>query len=208
MWKILAKKALALHNFAYKLSSFLAIKYEGGIHPKHRLINYHQFFLDNIEAEDKVLDIGCGSGELTFDLAKKASRIVGVDFNEKYITKAKKKRQGKNIEYILRDVINYNFQETFDVAVLSNVLEHIERREEFLAKIKPLAKKFLIRVPMLNRDWLTLYKKEMGIEYRLDKTHFVEYTLESMEKEMKEAGLFVKNFSIQFGEILSVVFPR
>jgi len=91
------------------------------------------------------------------------------------------------------------------VIILSNVLEHLKNRIEFLSKIKKLAPKILIRVPMLNRDWITLYKKELGIEYRLDPSHYIEYTLESFEKELQKVGLSLKNYSIQFGEIWAVV---
>ncbi|MFH0740186.1 MAG: class I SAM-dependent methyltransferase [bacterium] len=205
MWKILAKGALILHNMAYRASSILAIKAEGGLHPKHRLINYHQFFLDNIEKGSVVLDIGCSSGNLAFDLAKKASRVVGIDLNKNYLNKAKKNKQAQNIDYILGDATTYEFKEKFDFIVLSNVLEHIEKRKEFLEKIKSLANKFLIRVPILDRDWITLYKKEMGVEYRLDRGHFVEYTKDSFEKEMRDAGLKIEKFSINFGEILCVI---
>lgn len=200
-WKILVKQALKLHNFAYQLSSVLAVKSEGGVHPKHRLTNYHQFFLDNILPNSKVLDIGCGNGSLTFDLSKKAGKVIGIDLNEKYLKKAQKNNQAQNIEYILGDITAYDFKEKFDFAVLSNVLEHIENRAELLQKIKPLADKFLIRVPMLNRDWITLYKKEMGCEYRLDKTHFTEYTLQSLQKELEIANYKIDSYLIQFGEI-------
>jgi len=205
MWKILAKKALYLHNFAYKLSSFLAIKAEGGEHPKHRLMDYHKFFLDNIQPKDKVLDIGCGQGELAFDLAKKASKVVGIDFNEKYLAKAKEKYKSENIEYILGNAAEYDFKENFDIAILSNVLEHIEKRQEFLQKIKPLARKFLIRVPILDRDWLTLYKKEIGVEHRLDRGHFIEYTLEGFKSELSGAGFYIEQYFIQFGEIYAII---
>ena len=58
---------------------------------------------------------------------------------------------------------------------------------------------------MINRDWITLYKKELGIEWRLDKTHYIEYTLESFKKELEKAGLNLEKYSIQFGEIWAVV---
>ena len=198
--------ALKLHSFAYKLSSVLAIKQEGK-HPKHRLTNYHQFFLDNIQEGDKVLDVGCGRGELAFDLAKKASKVVAIDLDKDNLDKAKKKHQAPNITYILGDATTYNFQEHFSVAILSNVLEHLKERKEFLRKIKPLADKFLIRVPMLARDWIVLYKKEMGVEWRLDKGHFTEYTLETLKAELFDVGYNIENYSIQFGEIWAVVKP-
>jgi len=201
MSKIILKFFLRLDNFCYRIISVLAIKVNKGIHPKHRIINYHQFFLDNIKAGDMVLDIGCGSGELSFDLAKKASKVIGIDLNKQYLEKAKKKNKAQNIKYVLGDATNYIFNEKFDIVVLSNVLEHIENRKEFLLKIKGLAVKILIRAPLLTRDWLSVYKKEIGVEPRLDKTHFIEYTKEGFIEEIKEAGLAIEELSINFGEI-------
>ena len=59
----------------------------------------------------------------------------------------------------------------------------------------------LIRVPMINKSWIILYKKELGLEYRLDKTHQIEYTLNGFKDEMKQANLELIHYSIQFGEI-------
>jgi len=205
VYKFLTKQTLHLHNFVYKLSSKLAIKVENGLHPKHRLTNYHQFFIDNITQEDNILDIGCGNGDLSFDLAKKANKVLGIDILEKNIVKANSIYSRDNLQFIIGDAIKYDFEVQFDIIVLSNVLEHIENRAEFLIKIKSLAPKILIRVPMFNRDWLTLYKKELGVEYKLDTTHFIEYTLQTFKGELKQAGLVLVDYSIQFGEIWGVV---
>jgi hypothetical protein len=85
------------------------------------------------------------------------------------------------------------------------VLEHIDKRVEFLTSLKKLAPKILVRVPMLNRSWIDIYKKELGLEYRLDLTHFIEYTLEGFKEELNRAGLRISDYSIQFGEIWAVV---
>ena len=88
---------------------------------------------------------------------------------------------------------------------MSNVLEHIEKRKELLETIKEIADVLLIRVPTLDRSWLALYKKEMNVEYRLDKTHFIEYTIDTFKREINSAGLEVLSYSIQFGEIRAKV---
>ncbi len=205
MQKILVRLALTLHSLAYRLASHLAIRAEGGLHPKHRLMNYHQFFLDHIRPSDRVLDIGCGNGALAYDLAGKAAHVTGIDLNEKNCAAWEGRFARKNLVYHFADAITFSSQERFDVVVLSNVLEHIEYRVEFLTKIKHLAPLFLIRVPMIDRDWITLYKKELGIEYRLDTTHFTEYTFSSFMAELQEVGFAVVSSSIQFGEIWAVV---
>lgn len=203
-YEILVKFALGLHNFSYKLATRLAIRAEGGLHPKHRLMDYHRFFIENVEPNDTVLDIGCGNGALTYDLSKKVKKVIGIDLNKENVKIAKEKYPAPNIEYIIADTTNYKFNQKFDAIVLSNVLEHIKNRVEFLNKIKYLAPKLLIRVPMFNRDWITLYKKELGIEWRSDATHFTEYTLNSFKKELEKVDLNLEKYSIQFGEIWAV----
>lgn len=199
------KLALKLHNFSVNLVDRLAIKLEGGLHPKHRLTDYHAFFLSNIGKDDVVLDLGCGNGALTHDLAIKCKFVVGVDLNPVNIKYAKEKYPGKNIEYRLADVTKEDFNRKFDVIVLSNVIEHIGDRVEFLKSIGKLAPRILIRVPTITRDWMTLYKKELGVEWKSDPTHHTEYTVKSFREEMEAAGLKVKDISVQFGEIWSVV---
>ncbi len=205
VYKLLLRISLSFSNFLYRLITYLAVKSEGGIHPKHRLIGYHDFFLRNISDRDSVLDIGCNNGALTYDIAEKAGRVVGIEIDERHVRSAQEKRSRANIEYIVGDATKDLSGERFDVIILSNVLEHIEHRVDFLKRIRPLASTFLIRVPMLDRDWVPLYKKELGIEYRLDLTHYTEYTRVAFEEEMKEAGYFIKSLSIQFGEIWAVV---
>jgi len=240
---------LWFHSFSYRLVGFLASQAEGGIHPKHRLMDYHRFFVDNINEGDMVLDVGCGNGALTYDIAKKAWMVVGIDLNKKNIAFAKKRFFRGNIDYVCGDatknlpllnpqleafiipnirdkegssIVCVNREEDihrlyddslaelsdkrpFDVITLSNVLEHIENRVDFLKLMGRKASKLLIRVPMINRDWITPYKKELGLDYRGDRGHFTEYTFESFEREMKEVGLKIEECSIQFGEIWAVV---
>jgi len=199
------KLSLRLSNWLYKVISVLAIKSEGGLHPKHRLIGYHKFFLDNIFVSDSVLDIGCGNGALAYDIANKAKSVVGIDILEKNIEKAKARFNKSNIKYLIGDATKDLSGEKFDVIILSNVLEHIEDRVIFLKGIKGLANKVLIRVPMFDRDWLPLYKKELGIEWRLDKTHFTEYTEASFREEMEKSGYLVESLGVKFGEILAKI---
>ena len=183
------KIVLRAHSFTYALAGLFAVKASrDGLHPKHRIMNYHKFFVDNIDENDTVLDIGCGNGALTYDVANKAKRLVGIDFNSENISIAKKRYSRENVKYICGNALTDLPKEKFDAIILSNVL-------------KEIAPRFLIRVPMLNRSWIDLYKKELGLEYRLDKSHFIEYTFEGFKEELGKAGLAVLDCIIQFGEI-------
>jgi 2-polyprenyl-3-methyl-5-hydroxy-6-metoxy-1,4-benzoquinol methylase len=203
---LLLKATLRVHTFTYHLTGHLSQKMEkDGLHPKHRIMNYHKFFVDNVGENDTVLDIGCGNGALSYDVARKARKVVGIDLSERNISVAISKYSKDNIDYVHGDALTDLPDQQFDLIILSNVLEHIDKRLEFLTFLKRLTSKFLIRVPMLNRSWIDIYKKELGLEYRLDKTHFIEYTLESFKEELEKAGLAISDYSVQFGEIWAVI---
>lgn len=193
-----------MYYFSYHKLSALAILDNNGIHPKHKILNYYQFFTDNIDKNDVVLDVGCGDGYNTKEIAKKAKRIVGVDNNSSRIDKAKRSYAAKNITYLFGDVMTFSFGERFDRIVLSNVLEHIKSRHEFLLSLHNLTTILLIRVPLLTRDWLPAYLKSKNIDYRLDPTHHIEFTEENFKRELSAAKWNIKKISIQFGEIWAV----
>ena len=98
-----------------------------------------------------------------------------------------------------------NIKDRFDFVILSNVLEHLDNRIELLVRIRDVADILLFRVPMIDRSWLAVYTKRINLEYRLDKTHCIEYTLNSFINELSSAGLKIISHSIQFGEIWAVV---
>jgi hypothetical protein len=113
-------------------------------------------------------------------------------------------------QIIYADIFQCKLGRTFDVISLSNVLEHIENRQVFLkyllAEYSP--RKILIRVPMFEREWLVPYKKELGLEWRLDQTHYTEYTQDEFSREMTGSGLTVKSINYKWGEIYAVTVPR
>ncbi len=201
----LLKTSIKLHNYLYKVISVLVVFDNKGIHPKHGIMNYHDFFIENVGENDLVLDIGCGNGFLAYDVAEKAKKVTGIDILKTNVDKANKNYKRDNLEFILGDATTFRFGEEFDVIILSNVLEHIDERVELLKSLHKLSSKILIRVPMIDRDWLAVYKKENGYEYRLDDTHFIEFTEEILKNELKLSGWELGDYSIKFGELWGVV---
>jgi len=205
MIRLLIKCLCTIHNLSYRAIGVLVLRAENGIHPKHRIIRYYRFFLQNIPPESSVLDIGCGNGALAFHIAKNVQSVTAIDINRKNIRLAKQRFSRTNLHYLTGDATTFQFSETFDVITLSNVLEHIEHRIEFLRSISSIAPTILIRIPLITRDWLAVYKKEIGIEYRLDNTHFTEYTEESFAEEIHVAGLTLESSFVKFGELYAKV---
>jgi len=158
-----------------------------------------------VQSTDRVLDVGCGRGIVAYDVAKKAKTVTGIELEPKNIAFAREHYQRPNLTFVLGDALKEIPTGQFDVVILSNVLEHLEGRVPFIKSILKLAPKALIRVPMITRDWMVLYKKEAGIDYRLDDTHFIEYTEDEFRTEIEQANLRILSIQIRFGEIWAVI---
>jgi 2-polyprenyl-3-methyl-5-hydroxy-6-metoxy-1,4-benzoquinol methylase len=143
-------------------------------------------------------------GAVAYDVAERAgAHVVGIDINAKSIAKARADYAHPRVEYREGDVLHLLPERPCDVVILSNVLEHLPDRPQFLQKVQQHLhpSRFLIRVPLFERDWRVPLKKELGVEYRLDPTHEIEYTQEIFAAEMEEAGLTMTYQEIRWGEI-------
>ena len=188
-----------------------ALAYGNGEHPKHYLTSYHQFFVDNIENGDKVLDVGCGYGSVSRSIAKAKpdSVVLGIDNDLPRLKQAGKSNNPKNLSFEYGDATKKEYHYSWDVVVLSNVLEHIEHRISFLKLLSTStrAKKFLIRVPSYERDWQVPLRKELDINYFSDDDHKIEHTIVEFENEIMFSDLEIINLTTQWGEIWAICKP-
>ena len=115
----------------------LALRYGNGVHIKHNLMKYANFFKKNIGKSQTVLDIGCGYGAVAFSIAESINmvKVIGVDIDANKIKEAKKKFKRNNLTFINNDAFSIDIVDV-DVIILSNVLEHIEDRVGFLMRLK------------------------------------------------------------------------
>jgi len=101
------------------------------------------------------------------------------------------------------DHLNSDYSDV-SVVVLSNVLEHLKNRVEFLCGMQSVAPKILVRTPAANRSWITVYKHERDIPM-LDRQHKIEYDIITLMKEAGEAGYYVSEHDVMWGEIYAVL---
>ncbi len=68
----------------------------------------------------RILDVGCGTGRHSIELAKRGYSVVGADLSEAQLTRAKEKAAAEkvSIPFLLRDARNLGFQSEFDVALI------------------------------------------------------------------------------------------
>ncbi len=69
----------------------------------------------------RILDLGCGSGQLTFKISKLAKEVIGIDKSAEMIFDAKSKFP--HIEFLVADASNFKFNKKFD-SIFSNATLH------------------------------------------------------------------------------------
>jgi trans-aconitate 2-methyltransferase len=78
-------------------------------------------------AGERVLDLGCGTGHLTAQLAAAGAEMVGIDSSPEMVAQAR--QSYPDIRFEVADARNFAFAEPFD-AVLSNAVLHWVREPE------------------------------------------------------------------------------
>jgi SAM-dependent methyltransferase len=83
---------------------------------------------------ERVLDLGCGSAELTAQIASRGARVVGVDSSAEMLARASERFPDLDVR--LADAEKLNFDEPFD-AVFSNAALHwMTRPDDVLAGVR------------------------------------------------------------------------
>jgi 2-polyprenyl-3-methyl-5-hydroxy-6-metoxy-1,4-benzoquinol methylase len=67
-----------------------------------------------------ILDIGCGTGRHSVELARRGYKVTGIDLSESMINKAKinAKKENLKIDFQIKDARNLCFSESFDMAIM------------------------------------------------------------------------------------------
>ena len=91
--------------------------------------------------EISILEIGCSNGSLvTLPLADQGYNILGIDLHKPSIDVANKNNTYSNACFECKDLADFDTSETFNIIILSDILEHVEN-PDFLLK---MSKKHLI----------------------------------------------------------------
>jgi SAM-dependent methyltransferase len=204
------RELLTSYDDVYRSLDRAAIRYDGGIHAKHRLTRYHDFFVERVLPGERVLDIGSGKGELAHDLVTASgASVVGVDKDPSHLEFARSRFAHRDLQFYEADVLEWLPSGHFDVVVLSNVLEHIGPRTRFLRRVVASATptRLLFRVPMYEREWTVPLKEEVGLQAYWEPDHEVEYDADGFRAELETAGLVVRELHPTWGEIWAAAEP-
>ncbi len=122
--------------------------------PYHSFTAYHRepgglrridFFVDRLEAwrgertrsSVRVLDVGCGNGNIALALAGAGYTVTGVDYDETSIARARRSAEDLklNAATFVAGSFNVLSEQIFDAIIASEVLEHQTDPAKFLAEV-------------------------------------------------------------------------
>ncbi len=98
------------------------------------------------ERPELVLDLGCGTGKMTLELARRGYDMTGVDISAEMLDVARDEaeREGLDILWLMQDMTEFELYGTVDAAVSClDCLNHLTDREE-LATTLDLVHNYLI----------------------------------------------------------------
>jgi len=98
-------------------------------------------FIDfaGLAASEKILDVGCGTGSLTFALAQAADlrEVVGIDFSPVFVEAASRQNSDPRISFRQGDACNLSFEgAAFDRALALLVLHFVPEADKAVAEMK------------------------------------------------------------------------
>ena len=141
----------------------------------------HEFFLINLpERRGSVLDVGCGTGLLAYELSHHFCSVVALDISKPMLAIARSKRSATNIEYRRADANDLTLSSRFDVIVSHTTFHHLANIPKTLsaltAALAPGGRLILLdRIarfsPIIPR-WSILYRAYAGLRWFPDNVRY------------------------------------
>lgn len=97
-----------------------------------------------LKGDEVVLDFGCGSGRISYWMAPKVRKVVGLEVTPEMIVLAEKNRTAENVEFVLYDGTHFpSFPYLFDLVLSVGVLQILKgnRLKETVLQLAQCLKK-------------------------------------------------------------------
>lgn len=147
---------------------------------------------------DDFLELGCGSGHYARWLADRVRKMVGVDFSEAAIEKARSLGMEDNMQYAVADICSLNLfrDHSFDKIIAIDVMEHLsnEQLADALTEVARLLKArgvFVFFTPSRSH-WIERLKHR-NIIFRQTTGHIGVRTEEEYRSIVERQGLKIKD---------------
>lgn len=172
---------------------------------------YQKYLLKNIPSHcNCILDVGCGTGELTKKLTPYANEIIGIDVSENMLKEAQKRNDHEKIKYINISVEKYleERDKKFDVIISIAALHHMhEEKIVELMKTKLTEKGKLLLLDLIKSETVAEYVLSIVAALLNPLVMFIMSGRVKISKEEKEAwaGHFQYDKYLTIREVRKIV---
>jgi ubiquinone/menaquinone biosynthesis C-methylase UbiE len=129
------------------------------------------FLLDRVGAGQRVLDVGCGEGRFTAELARVGARVVGIDVAEEPLRRARARHPELDLR-LVGDGREWELADAgFDLVWAGEVIEHVADTAAWLSEVRRVLRpgaSLLLSTPAHGR--LTLMR--LALSRRAFADHF------------------------------------
>lgn len=183
-----------LHQWGVKVDIKFKISDSNSVYTlKDHPLSSHMQIIDLVPYGKKVLDIGCGRGFLLPFLLKKGCEVFGIDISASRIV-SEGFAAYHQLDLEKKQRIPYQ-DESFDVIILADFIEHIKNLDSIFSELKRLLKSDGIIIVSTGNIALWFYRILLlfgvfpyGKRGILDETHVHLYTLSTLFQLMHQAG--------------------
>ena len=109
-----------------------------------------EFIKNCLKKNSFILDVGCGGGSLSLELARGGHKVTGIDISKESIKIAKqtarnglKKKLSNNISFLNKSFnqVNIKNNEKYDAVIFFKTLHHLQHTNKIIRKTKSILKK-------------------------------------------------------------------
>jgi len=153
---------------------------------------------EDLKAES-ILEIGCAEGTILNEISKKKGikRAVGVDLSKSFTMQGEKSYP--DIEFINKDFMDAGFKEKeFELAILSDVIEHVEDYRSFLKKTATVSKNVVFKIPLERCLYSRLFKPP-GPKH--PSGHLHSFSVRECRSILEEQGLTIVKYSVEIAPL-------
>ncbi len=152
---------------------------------------------------ESALEIGCAEGIVINKLHELLSikKCYGVDISPIFLTIGKEKYP--YIEFIQISGMKLPFaNKSIDLIILSDIIEHIKNIDSFMAEVRRVGKRVLMKIPLDKYLWRKIISEPLGrsprVGFEHPDGHLHEFSKRSVNKMLKVADFKISNSKVVY----------
>ncbi len=143
--------------------------------------------------QGKLLEVGSGMGDMLAEAQSRGFEVTGIEYSAHAVETARRKLAGGSGQVLVGEIDDLNLpDESFDVCILSDVLEHVRQPEQFMQTVHRLLKPngvVFVSVPSLD-SWSARLLGKHWMEFKSE--HLYYYNSQTLQNLL---------FKTSFGQV-------